>query len=454
MNLRASIVGKMLMLYVGRSSGLIVAFLFLPLYSRLLGSAQFGVVAVILSLQALLVMMDLGMSTLIAREISVSSADDNGSIIGQLRTAELSLSGFYAVLLLLAVTLKFFYIGNSASWLVVIGAVVLFWLLVMQNLYYCSLIARRSYTLGSAIQIVGVVFRACVTAAALYYVSATLETFIVTQLAVTAVHWWFSRLFIVNALSSKSGVLLELKRPTMKDALALTKMGGALVLFSAAGAAVTQLDKPIISMFASASSVAPYYLASLLCMTPISILAGPVSQYFQPIFLRETARGETDAAHKTVIRFALSVFVVTALPTFILWWFRTPIIDLWVGTSDNNSLIATYVAILLPGLAIGAFGFIPYSLLIYAKDYRYQALISASLTVITLVLATVAAVGRNIEAVCYIYSGYHTASTVLSWIRASRLPAVRPYAIRSALFVLTLVLASVSVFGSALYILI
>jgi O-antigen/teichoic acid export membrane protein len=452
MNWRTHVIGRMLMLYAGRSSSLLVAFLFLPLYSRLLGSAQFGVVAVILSLQALLVMMDLGMSTLTGREVSVASSTEN-SLLTLVRTAELSLSGFYALLFFIAITLKLFYFAQSVSWLVVIGAVVLFWLLVMQNLYYCSLIARRSYTLGSGIQIVGLVVRACATAAALSYISATLEIFIVTQLVITAVHWWITRRVFISVISKGVDSSAQAKSPTVTEAWALTKMGGALVLFSAAGAAVTQLDKPIISMFASASSVAPYYLASLLCMTPISILAGPVSQYFQPIFLREAAQdGGRKKAQKTVSRFALSVFVVTALPTFILWWFRVPIIDLWMGPGENNGIIATYVAILLPGLAIGAFGFIPYSQLIYAKDYRFQAVMSACLTVITLVLATLAAVGKNVEAVCYIYSAYHTASTLVSWIRASMLPEVGSYARSTALLISTLLLASFTVFGLALYI--
>lgn len=450
MKLQASVMGRMLMLYAGRSSSLLVAFLFLPLYSRLLGSAQFGVVAVILSLQALLVMMDLGMSTLTGREISVANGSDSSSL-SLLKTAELSLSGFYGILLFIAAALKIFYFGSSISWLIIAGAVVLFWLLVLQNLYYCSLIARRNYTLGSGVQIAGVMIRAIVTAAALKFTSATLDVFILSQLIVTAVHWWLTRYLVMLVLSSRADASVLSRRPTVSDAVALTKMGGALVLFSAAGAAVTQLDKPIISMFASASSVAPYYMASLLCMTPISILAGPVSQYFQPIFLREAAKEAQGRGLSTIIRFVFAVFCVTALPTFILWWFRVPIIDLWVGSSENKSLISTYVAILLPGVAIGAFGFIPYSLLIFAKDYRFQAVMSACLTIITLVLATVAAIGKNIEAVCYIYSAYHTASTIVSWFRASMLLEVGVYAKKAALVLLILMVVSFLIFGSALY---
>ncbi|MDD0982933.1 lipopolysaccharide biosynthesis protein [Pseudomonas shahriarae] len=448
-----SVIGRMLMLYAGRSSSLLVAFVFLPLYSRMLGASQFGSIAVILSFQALLVMMDLGMSTLLGREVSVSN-NDRSTLVKLLRSAELSLSGFYGILIFCALCLKFSILSMAISWSAIVAVVLLFWLLVLQNLYYSMLIADRRYILGSTLQVMGVTLRAGVTALALYVFSATLDMFIYTQLAVTILHWWISRSLVMKNLSTSAPTVAKEAWPTLLDAFNLTKAGGALVLFSAAGAAVTQLDKPVISMFISAASVAPYYLASLLCMAPISILAGPVSQYFQPLLLRAAASGVRTDARKIIARFSLSVFLVTALPTFILWWFREPIIELWVGPGPNNELISTYLAILLPGVAIGAFGFIPYSLLIYAKDFRFQATMSALLTVVTLAMTVLAASREDIKAICYVYSAYHASSTILSWFRAMTLTDVKVYARVSALLVLSAVFMFVAVVGLLFFLLV
>lgn len=448
-----SVIGRMLMLYAGRSSSLLVAFVFLPLYSRMLGASQFGSIAVILSFQALLVMMDLGMSTLLGREVSVSN-NDRSTLVKLLRSAELSLSGFYGILIFCALGLKFSILSLAISWSAIVAVVLLFWLLVLQNLYYSMLIADRKYTLGSALQVVGVTLRGIVTTLALYVFSATLDMFIYTQLAVTVLHWWISRSLVMKNFSANEPAVAKDAWPTLLDAFNLTKAGGALVLFSAAGAAVTQLDKPVISMFISAASVAPYYLASLLCMAPISILAGPVSQYFQPLVLRAAASSVSTDARKIIARFSLSVFLVTALPTFILWWFRDPIIELWVGPNANNELISTYLAILLPGVAIGAFGFIPYSLLIYAKDFRFQATMSALLTVVTLATTVLAASREDIKAICYVYSAYHASSTILSWLRAMTLTDVKMYARVSALLVFSAVSMFVAAVGLLFFLLV
>ena len=439
-----SVISRMLMLYAGRSSSLLVAFVFLPIYSRMLGASQFGSIAVILSFQALLVMMDLGMSTLLGREVSVSDKD-KAPLIKLLRSAELSLAGFYGFLFFVAVGVKLFITELGISWGAIAAVVLLFWFLVLQNLYYSMLIANRQYISGSALQVIGVSLRAALTVIAMYVFSATLDVFIYTQLVTTIIHWWVSRLILIKDLSDTALGVQKADWPSFSEAFNLTKAGGALVIFSAAGAAVTQLDKPIISFFTSAASVAPYYLASLLCMAPISILAGPVSQYFQPIMLRTAASGVRSDARKIIIRFTISVFVVTALPTFVLWWFREPLITLWVGPGANNELISAYLAILLPGVAIGAFGFIPYSLLIYAKDFRFQATMSGLLTIATLVMTILAASAGDVKAICYVYSAYHASSTMVSWGRAMTLPDVKGYARVSALLVSSAVLLFVAV---------
>jgi O-antigen/teichoic acid export membrane protein len=446
MRLSRSVVSNMLMLYAGKTSSLLVAFLFLPLYNHRLGPEQFGFVAVILSLQALLVMMDLGVSTLVGREIAIES--ETGDFYRKLiRTAELTLSMFYSAVLCGALTAVNFGFFIRFGWLLVFEVILLFWLLVLQNLYYSALIANRNYIAGSTVQIVGVIARACGTAYVLSFHSATLQAFVFTQLVFAAIHWWISRIICMKKISGSKSSSTADRWPTFPDAIKLTRAGRALLLFSAAGAAVTQLDKPIISMFVSAASVAPYYLASLLCMTPVSILASPISQYFQPALLRGAESGFNKTAQQLTGRFVFSLFIATAIPTLVLWWFRAPIIDMWVGGRESNEVLSGYVGILLPGLAVGALGFIPYSLLVMAKDFRFQAGLSGSMTIVTLSLVTYAAMKQNVEAICIIYSAYHATSTVASWLRAMTLPQTKRYAQYSGLLALTLVVLFTSVVG-------
>jgi O-antigen/teichoic acid export membrane protein len=412
---------NMAMLYAGKTSGVLVAFVFLPLYSRLLGPEQFGVVAVILSLQALLMMLDLGMSTLVSRDVAVAKSSST-ELLQLIRTAELGLTAFYIVLLAGTAVFKIFGGMPGVSFGVALGPVLLFWLLVLQNIYYSAMLARRAYTVASLVQVLGVVARAGITAYVLANVSATITAFIISQVILGAIHFGITRFYFSSFFYQSPTTPLKVKYPTIQDAVALLKRGKSLALFALAGAAVTQLDKPIVSAFVSAASLAPYFLATTLCMVPISVLAGPVSQYFQPMLLRSAIGEDRLAARRVVKQFVGSLLLVTVIPSVCFWIFRAPIIELWMGKNASNSTIANYVGILLPGFTMGALGFIPYSLLISVNDFKFQAVLSGAMTVITLAAAASSAMLQSVEGVCFVYASYHTFSTLLSWVRTMYLP--------------------------------
>ncbi|GAC1374968.1 MAG: hypothetical protein NVSMB40_12500 [Aquirhabdus sp.] len=431
------------MLYAGKISGVLVVFLFLPLYNRLLGAEQFGVVAVILSLQALLMMLDLGMSTLVCRD--VAAAESSSTVLLKLiHTAETSLSGFYLCLLLGTVLFKAFGGLASIDFGTVIAIVVLFWILVLQNLYYSIMLARRAFTAASTIQFIGVVLRAAATVYVLSNVSASLTAFIMTQLFVSAIHFCITRLYCRNLFKSGSP-LEDNHQRSFTDSVALLSQGRSLALFALAGAAVMQLDKPIVSFFMSAAQLAPYFLAATICMVPISILAGPVTQYFQPTLLNAVAEKNTVTADRTIRLFVKAMLLVIVLPSLLFWLLRSPVIELWMGNNPSNVTIAHYVKILLPGFTFGAFGFIPYTLLLSVKDFKFQAALSVGMTIVTLITTAVCASRQSIEGICYVYAVYNTTSTLLTWFRAMYLPSTNAMAKLSFIMVSKIIIGFVCI---------
>ncbi|KWW37243.1 O-antigen/teichoic acid export membrane protein [Cupriavidus metallidurans] len=433
----------MVMLYAGKVSAILVGFIFLPFYRHLLGAEQFGIVAVILSLQSLLIMLDLGMSTLIGRDVAVANSSSQ-ELVSLVRTAEVSLTGFYLLLLPIAVGLKLLGAFASIEWTTVFGTIVLFWVLVLQNMHYGTMLARREYAAASTIQVIGVAARACATAYVLATVSSTMTAFIVTQLIFATGQALITRhRCFAYWIERSSGESLP-KCLRIRDAWELVRKGRALVLFSAAGAAVTQLDKPLVSGLISANSVSPYFLATTVCMVPLSLLAGPVSQYFQPRVLNQSISGE-DFPKATFRRFVLSTILITSVPCLVFWLACDPLIGLWVGHGHDNGIISHYVKILLPGFVVGAFGYIPYTLLLYAKDFRFQAVASIMMSIVTLALAALAAYGQSVESVCYVYAAYHTTSTLVSWARAMTLERVSTAARYSAALALQLVIPLVGI---------
>jgi O-antigen/teichoic acid export membrane protein len=418
------------MLYAGKVSGVLVTLLFIPLYSRELGATQFGIIAVILSMQALLITLDFGLATQVGRELADSNTSANGHL-QMILNAEVALVTLYLALFAAAfAALDMGLLGQTHTDIVLL-TLVLFGLMVLQNLYYSAILARRAYSAASMIQLLGNLCRAAATAAMLVAYSATVQVFVVTQMVVALFHAGITRWYCFRQLAQDAELQGRMKRPQIEwmQSVALIRQGKSLVLFSIAGAAVMQLDKPIILYYMSAASVAPYYLAMSVCMVPISILASPVAQYFQPQMINAIAGDDSKYTLRVMQWFTVIIVTATLLPSCIVWLNRDLLIDLWLGTSKNNLEVSNFVGILLPGVVLGAIGFLPYTLLLAKRDYKYQGYASSLMSGLTLTGAAIAASLNAIEWVCLIYAMYHAASTLVSWHRAIQLETTRKLAI-------------------------
>ena len=60
------------LLYVSKSGAILVGLLILPFFNSQLGPDLFGLVALILSVQAFLLFVDFGMATLVGRDLAVA----------------------------------------------------------------------------------------------------------------------------------------------------------------------------------------------------------------------------------------------------------------------------------------------------------------------------------------------------------------------------------------------
>jgi O-antigen/teichoic acid export membrane protein len=437
------------MLYAGKTSGILVAFVFLPLYSRELGSAQFGIVAVILAMQALLTMLDLGMSVLVGRELALKDGDA-ASKYNLIKTAAFALTVSYLFLLVLVSMLKLFGVLSTVGVVTTVLAVVLFWVLVLQNLYYNGIIALRAYTPASVLQTCGNISRAVTTTIAIKYVSSTIEAFLLAQLVCSVVHLMLTRQLLNRRLLIGADHL-DMRSPTLNGAWELVKKGKSLAFFSLAGAAVTQLDKPIISAMISPASLVPYFLATTVCMVPISVLAAPVSQYFQPRVLNSIGGGDSVKALIVVRNFTYVLLAIVLIPSAAFFVLRERFVHLWLGGNDHVTLIR-YIAILLPGYAIGALGFIPYNILVAVKDFNFQARLSLVLTLVTLVLTAVIAFKQDVLGICLVYASYNAVSTFASWGRAIFLRSTRKFARVSFLIAgVPILIVAIALFLAGLY---
>lgn len=428
---------SLLLLYISKSGAVIVGVLILPWYQRLLGEDAFGVVAMVLSLQAFLLMLDLGTSTLVGRDVAAANDKAVSSLVTW-RAAEFLLHGAYAALLILAIAINTI-AATPAPLLHVALCVLFFWALTVQNVAQSALLAKRFYALAAGTQMIGVLGRAAITLSGLLLIEADLSTFLVAQ-AVSAVCQMVATSWLCGRVIAPEHTPVELKT-LLASAKELAIRGKPLVIFGLSGAAVLQLDKIIIPLFLSPTALSPYFLASALCLTPVSVLAGPIAQYFQPHIIRSISVGDFATAQVKLLKLTVAISVVVAIPSTLLWLERDFIVKLWLDNQPISAEVIRYVGILLPGIAVGALGFVPYTILVAHQDYRAQAILSATMTAATLLATITSAASGSVVAVCWVYAAYHSLSTVISWLRSTRLqpPPPHRYATRSARYALGLV---------------
>jgi O-antigen/teichoic acid export membrane protein len=425
-------------LYAGKLSGVLTTLLFLPIFNRYLSPTEFGIAAIILSIQALMIALDFGLSTMATREIA-SNPDSRSLGTELVRRSEAGLVLVYALLMAAVSGAKYAGFFHTIPWSVVTFSVALFLLIVLHNLYYCALIAKGSYSDASMLQVAGNTARGGVTAVALMYLSASIEVFVVTQFTVALLQVIVARRICIEKL----GFLPVDVKPfrLLQSGVELIFRAKSLAIVSLAGAAVMQLDKPIIALLIDAESVAPYFLAMTLCLTPTSILAGPINQFFQPKILASCAQNATDQSRNLMRQFSAILVVLTVVPTLIVWLFADTLVRLWLGASLLTADTTAYTSILLPGIAVGALGYLPLTLLLACKDYRFQAALSVALSATTLMAVAYAASEASVTSICYVYFAYHVLSTVLLWWRAASIPQVRAMALSSAVIALPATLA-------------
>ena len=392
-------------LYCGRLGTALVGILLLPWFNRLMGAEQFGVVAIILSTQSLLVALDLGLAIVLGRDLAGLASDALPLGRAMFAQAERTLLRLYLALLALALLASRF-VALPLSVPDILAVAVLFGAVVHQNLGQIALLARQDYAWVGLNQLIGVLLRNAFTLACLGWLAPTLTVFVVSQALGACAH----------ALVTRARLARRLPRAPAGAHPAFRSVSIALLMQTVAGACAMQLDKPLVGAFAGAAATAPYYLATVLALTPLTFLAGPVVQFFQPKVIAQIAAQALSPA--LVRKFLFGILVSAFLPGLALWFAAPAVTALWLHGGGQHEVIAGYVRILVVGTSLGAIGYLPNVLLVARQQYRFLATASSCLTIVVLALTAWAASGGDVRTVCIVYATYHIAAAVVQWVRA------------------------------------
>lgn len=398
-------------LYGGRLGVAGLGLVVLPWFSRVMPAEQFGLTATILALQALAVVLDLGLSIHIARDFPLLSAERHRR--EHMRRSERTLLILYLAVTGIAIALAMIGVLQVRVSTIVLICLSLM-LIVWQNLIVVAFVGRQRYIISTLSQFTSLLLRHGFSLAIIIGFGANVENFLLGQIMGAALVLGLSRPAFHSGQAEPPQSVADPHRSP-------STISAAAMIYTIAGASALQLDKVLLSTLSSPASTGPYFLASTLSLVPITFLAAPVSQFVQPKLVAALGEGRTVDSMRWIIRLVLSIFVLAVIPGIVFGLASEWIVGLWLQGAPQQLLVSRYAAILMPGAAIGALGFAPTIVLIARRDYRGLAIISGLLTLAVLSTTTFLAARDDIAAVCTTYSLYHVAAALALWWRATRI---------------------------------
>ena len=356
--------------FVGRSFNALMSLVFVPIYIRLLGAEAYGLVGFMVSLQMILSLLEMGLSTTTTKELArLSGLDHHQSerdMADLMRTLEL-------VYLVIALFAGFIILIGSkplaAMWfnpqVLSVGEIrhviiIMGWLIAARmpfSLYSGALMGLQKQVLLNSIIVVLVVIKHLGAVFVLIFISSDIMVFFIWNL-------------IAEALQTAVGGFIfwkNLKTPSYKPGFKVEQIkriwrfAAGMSLIGATNVMLSQADKLFVSKMFSLE-IFGYYSAVWTLAGALFFLTYPLVTALFPRFAQLFGKGDK---HELVRLYRQSSRVLSAimLPFGITFlFFSEQIISIWLPAVSDIQLIANVFRILVLAVMLNSLFSVPINL--------------------------------------------------------------------------------------------
>ena len=355
--------------FTGQLSGTLVGFLVVPFYIRFLGKEAFGLVGFVLSLQSILVILDLGLSVTANREISRLNAKKSGpqTFKDFLRTLEV----FYWLMGILV----FAFLGLASGWLANN------WIqtekLALEDVKTCVLLSIATIGVRWPVSLYQGVLRGFEQQVNLNILQSAIA--VIKGVGSVALLWLVAPSVV---LFHKWQFLMGLLEVILMLILAWKCLGGFSVFGAAcrlecfqgvwrfavkvAGASVfamllKQVDRILISKMLPLEQLG-YYTTALIAGMGLAKIFMPVQAAVFPRLTKQYSSGETNGLSETFHNGCQTVAFLVSAPAAILVFFPSEVLAMWTRSEDYSHQAASPLAITALAMLFNSMMSIPFSL--------------------------------------------------------------------------------------------
>ena len=389
--------------YVGAGAAVLAPVLALPWYLAALGPKQFGLVGFVLMLQAVLGLLDAGMSQALVRDIAVRLDSPDRSH----RSAAALLFGFERIywwfafcsgclLALLAEPIATHWLNLQDMPLTlgkeaIYGAAIIFAVQFPGSIYRSVLVGAQAQIVLNGIVLSGALARHIGGVIAVF-IWPTLLSYLVWHALVGLMETMLRARYAWRTLDAQRDQLIwkiDELRPVWKVAVGLSGAAGL-------GALTVQMDKIVLSRTATIDQFG-YYVVAATVATGVLQLVYPLVQAVLPraVELRADPAGLRALSVKLVFLIGLSTMVCAVAFIAAGEW----ILRIWLRNPEAVQAVYPLLAILLVGTALNAFYNIGYvNWLVCGKTNRVFQVNALSLTLSILLIPPLVGLAGSIGA--------------------------------------------------------
>ena len=354
--------------YLGQGWSGLIGLVLVPFYVRYLGMEAYGLIGFFSLLQTWLVLLDIGMTPSLNREVAryTAGASSAESIRNLLRSAEIA-SWCFAVLISVAIwaisgwfAKEWLRVGRLsvevvAQAIAIMGIVAS--LRLVEGIYRGAILGLQKQVLFNAINSLLATLRAVGAIGVLAWISPTITAYFLW-------HFLVSVLSVAILAFSVHKCLPDADVPSRFSWSALKGVGrfaGGVFLSSALALLLTQVDKILLSRMLSLDVFGSYSLAAAVA-TALTLFVTPVTQAFFPRFTELVAKNDWSGLAAAFHRSAQLVTVLTAPYALLLMLFAHDILISWTGNVDLARDAAPMLAVLAFGMLLNGLLYIPFML--------------------------------------------------------------------------------------------
>ena len=354
----------------------LLALLLTPAYVAFLGVESYGLIGFHLSLIAVLGILDTGISATAVREIAWLAVRPEGrrTIPILVFSLEFAYWGIVLILGLFGLAGVWFFgaqwlqtkslppeIVREALLLMVVALVVQ----IPSGLYLGGMIGLQRQVESSALVAMFGTIRGLGAIVVLWLVSADIRMFFLWQVVFCVIQTLVLRHRLWVGLPAEPGA----PKFSAKVLSSVKGYAGGMLLISASGIAMTQIDKFVLSKMVTLEALG-YYMLAWVAASGLTRVASPLIQAFAPRITELVSKGDETQLERQ-LHLASQLMSVLILPAAALIGFLAePIMFAWLGNRSVAVDVAPILIFMAAGTALSASSYPALSVLYGKKDLR------------------------------------------------------------------------------------